>query len=94
MREEFEDAKSELKRVDHLIYVSLKYTRTVDVFKSIIERLINSYGFLIEGILASLKDRKKIANYAFKGILGTRQTGPLTPALLTFLNTSITNIVW
>ena len=63
MREEFEDAKSELKRVDHLIYVSLKYTRTVDVFKSIIERLINSYGFLIEGILAALKDKKKVSNY-------------------------------
>ena len=34
-------AKSELKRADHLIFVSLKYTRTVDVIRSIIERLIN-----------------------------------------------------
>ena len=30
----------ELKRVDHLVYVSLKYTRTVDVIRSIIDRLI------------------------------------------------------
>ena len=31
MNENIHDAKQEMKRVDHLIYVSLKYTRTVDV---------------------------------------------------------------
>lgn len=36
-------AKQELKRADHLMFVSLKYTRTVDVIKSIVNRLINSF---------------------------------------------------
>ena len=54
------EAKEELKRVEHLISVSLKYTRTVDVFKSIIERMINAYDFLIEGFLEKAKSEKKI----------------------------------
>ena len=38
MSEYLVDSKQEINRADHLIYVSLKYTRTVDVIKSIIER--------------------------------------------------------
>ncbi len=47
-----EDAREELKRADHLLYVSLKYTRTVDVIRSLIERLINSF----EAVFSSLLD--------------------------------------
>ena len=50
MIESLENAKEELKRIDHLIYVTLKYTRTVDVLKSVIERMINAYEFLIEAL--------------------------------------------
>lgn len=32
--------RGELKRADHLIYVTLKYTRTIDVIKNIISRII------------------------------------------------------
>jgi hypothetical protein len=60
MNQYLEDAFEELKRVDHLIYVSLKYTRTVDIIKSIIERLINSYDFAIMGLLMMLKDKNVI----------------------------------
>lgn len=60
MREFLIDANEELKRADHLIYVSLKYTRTVDVIKSIIERFINSCDFLIDGLLTIEKERGKI----------------------------------
>lgn len=42
MRETLEEAYEELKRVDHLIYVSLKYTRTTDVLKNVIERMITT----------------------------------------------------
>lgn len=55
-----ENAKEELKRVDHLIYVSLKYTRTCDVFKNIIERLISAIEFGIDAILQRLEEEKKI----------------------------------
>ena len=33
-------AREELKRIDHLIHVTLKYTRTVDVIRSIIEKFL------------------------------------------------------
>ncbi len=57
--ESLEDAKEELKRADHLMYVSLKYTRTVDVIKSIVERLMNTYDFAMETLL-HLKGCKNI----------------------------------
>ena len=50
MIESLENAKEELKRIDHLIYVTLKYTRTVDVLRSVIERMINSFQFLVEAL--------------------------------------------
>jgi hypothetical protein len=63
---EFEDpllvAKEELKRADHLIFVSLKYTRTVDVIKSIILRLINACDAAIVAFLTELKKRRKISD--------------------------------
>ena len=51
MKESMENAKEELKRIDHLIYVTLKYTRTVDVFLSIIERMIGTYEFLVDALV-------------------------------------------
>ena len=61
MRESYDNAKEELKRADHLIYVSLKYTRTVDVIKSIVERLINAFDFGTEALLKHAKSQKKIS---------------------------------
>ncbi|MBI4150256.1 hypothetical protein HY488_02530 [Candidatus Woesearchaeota archaeon] len=55
-----EHAKEELKRVDHLIYVSLKYTRTCDIFKNIIERLISALEFGLDAILQRLEEEKRI----------------------------------
>jgi methylphosphotriester-DNA--protein-cysteine methyltransferase len=60
MEEFLENAKEELKRADHLIYVSLKYTRTVDIIKSSIERLVSAYESVIEGLLERAKNKKKI----------------------------------
>lgn len=61
--EYFDKAIEELKRVDHLVYVSLKYTRTVDVIKSVIERLINSFHFAALELLEYAKEKKKIKDY-------------------------------
>jgi len=60
MIESFENAREELKRIDHLIYVTLKYTRTVDVLLSIIERMVNSYEFVIESLLKKAVSEGKI----------------------------------
>jgi hypothetical protein len=51
MKDAIENAREELKRIDHLIYVTLKYTRTVDVFLSVIERMINAYEYAVEALL-------------------------------------------
>jgi len=51
MEEEIHNAKSELRRADHLVHVSLKYTRTVDVLKSVVQRLINTYDYTITALL-------------------------------------------
>lgn len=63
MNEYIEESRYELKRVDHLIYVSLKYTRTVDVIKSVVERLINAFDFVLLALLNYLKEKKKIKEF-------------------------------
>jgi len=55
-----EDAKEELKRADHLIFVSLKYTRTMDVIESIVKRLISAHKIAVDSLLEYLKNKKKI----------------------------------
>ncbi len=44
------ESVEELKRVDHLIFVSLKYTRTVDVLKSVLDRLVTSYDKMLTAL--------------------------------------------
>lgn len=46
-----EEARNELKRADHQIFVSLKYTRTADVLRNILERFISCFDYIIEGLL-------------------------------------------
>lgn len=57
-----DNAKEELKRSDHLIYVSLKYTRTCDIIMNTIKRMIEAFDFLNLALLEHLKDKKKIPN--------------------------------
>ncbi len=60
MKEALDNARDELKRVDHLFYVSLKYTRTADMMRHMIERLINAFSFGIDSLLKYAKENKKI----------------------------------
>jgi hypothetical protein len=55
-----EDAREELKRADHLVYVSLKYTRTCDIIMNTVKRLIESCNFVILALLENLRDKRKI----------------------------------
>jgi len=59
MKDYLDEAKDELKRVDHLIYVSLKYTRTVDVIKSVLERMISTFDSGFMALLVKVKRRRK-----------------------------------
>ncbi len=60
LKESLEDANEELKRADHLLFVSLKYTRTVDVILNTLNRMIQAYDRLIETLLRMLEDQHKI----------------------------------
>ncbi|MBW3017715.1 hypothetical protein KY325_00995 [Candidatus Woesearchaeota archaeon] len=47
----YQKALKEMVRADHLIYVSLKYSRTVDVIQSVISRLVEAFTFAMQGAL-------------------------------------------
>jgi len=53
-------ALEELKRADHLLYVSLKYTRTKDVFLNIISRLISAFEISIQDLLKKANEKGMI----------------------------------
>lgn len=65
IEEESINAREELKRADHLIYVSLKYTRTVDVIASVIARLISAQQMTIDAMLEWLENKKKLKKVDF-----------------------------
>jgi hypothetical protein len=60
MRDAIENAVEELKRVDHSIFVSLKYTRTVDILINILIRMVDCYEFLMLALLKYAVENKMI----------------------------------
>ena len=63
MEESLDKTVEELKRIEHLVFVSLKYTRTADVLKSILQRMINAFSFGFEALLIYAKEKKLITDY-------------------------------
>ena len=59
--ESLEETREELKRADHMLFVTLKYTRTAEVIKNIIFRLINTYARGIDTLLEYALDQNKIS---------------------------------
>ncbi len=59
MKESLDNAVRELRKVDHLVFVSLKYTRTVDVLKHIIKRMISAFDFMMDALFIDFKKKKK-----------------------------------
>ncbi len=58
MNEYLLEAREELKRLEHIIYVSLKYSRTTDVLINALHRLVSVYDLIIEGYLEEAKEKK------------------------------------
>lgn len=56
---EMGEAIEEMKRVEHQIYVSLKYTRTVDVILNCLYRMVEAYEHLVEVLLIVAEKRGK-----------------------------------
>lgn len=55
-----DNAREELKRADHLIFVTLKYTKTAEVIKSVIKRLISAFDLEILELIEFAQRRKKV----------------------------------
>ena len=60
LKSDIEKTNDEIKRLDHLILVSLKYTRTGDMLKEVVENLIETYEWIILILLEYLVDTKNI----------------------------------
>ena len=58
-----EGAIGELKRVDHLIYVTLKYTRTCDVMRNILDKLISAVDHVIYEALVEFQEKGRIKDF-------------------------------
>ena len=52
-----------MKRINHSVYVSLKYTRTVDVIKNILKRMITTLNHVVTDLLEFSIQKKKIEEY-------------------------------
>ena len=61
MNENLIEAREELKRLEHILYVSLKYTRTVDVITNALHRIISVYDFIILALLEHAQEEKLIS---------------------------------
>lgn len=55
MIEDSDSSKGQILRADHLFHVTLKYTRTADVIKNIIKRLVSSLEYAISEMLEKKK---------------------------------------
>lgn len=54
--------EEELKRADHLVYVSLKYTRTCDIMKNAIKRMIAADEFAMKEFLEHIRKNKELVD--------------------------------
>lgn len=55
------DAFEEYKRIDHLIHVTLKYTRTVDILRSVLLRIVSTIELMSVEVTDWAVAKKKIA---------------------------------
>ena len=56
------DIKDELTRANHLLYISLKYTRTCDIIKNAISRMVVAYELMFLLVLEKMKDEGKLTS--------------------------------
>ena len=54
------EAREELKRVEHIIFVSLKYTRTTDVIRNAVLRLVSFFDMVSEAYMIDAMDKELI----------------------------------
>ncbi len=77
MNEYLLEAREELKRLEHIIYVSLKYTRTVDVILNALNRMVGTYDLIIEAFLEKAREEGRIENLPKSPALRAKKAGEL-----------------
>ena len=80
MQDRVAEASEELKRVDHLIYVSLKYTRTTDVLKNVIERMITTAECMMNALGEHAKQTGKIKTLPIQPMMKCKELKQLYAA--------------
>ncbi len=73
------EAREELKRLEHIIYVSLKYTRTVDVILNALNRCVSTFDLTIEGYLQKAVEEGKMSSIPKSPALCARRLQELYP---------------
>lgn len=79
MNEYLIESREELKRLEHIIYVTLKYTRTGDVLVNALTRLISVYDLIIEAFLEKAKEEGRLAALPKSPALRATHLGELFP---------------
>ncbi len=79
MEEFLLEAREELKRLEHIIYVSLKYTRTVDVILNALNRLVSTFDMIIEAYLEHAREEGKIDSLPKSPALRATKVSQLYP---------------
>jgi len=88
MNESLFEASEELKRLEHTIYVTLKYTRTVDVIKNALKKLISVFDLIIHALLKDAQEKKLLTEIPKSPSLKSTlvlQTYPQDKNLLKFI---------
>ena len=71
------EAREELKRLEHIIYVSLKYTRTVDVIRNALNRMVGMFDLLVEAFLEKAKEEGSIDAFPKSPALRARRVAEI-----------------
>ena len=79
MNEYLFEAREELKRLEHIIYVSLKYTRTVDVINNALNRMVSTYDLIIEAFMEKALEEGKLDQIPKSPALKAKKFGDLYP---------------
>ena len=79
MEEEVFEAREELKRIEHIVFVSLKYTRTTDVLRNGLLRFVSFYDILVNGYLLHAEEKGLIEKIPKSPALAVKQLMKLYP---------------
>lgn len=84
--DEFLTAIEELKRADHSIFATLKYTRSCDVVMNVLERFTKTYANAIQACLIHAKDKKQVTDVPHDAKASEATFRQLYPHLNEYMN--------